>query len=238
MAPDAPPHVGTPLARNGYLQALAALFLAAWVVAAISPWDRQTWLLENLLVGVCVALLVATHRHLVLSNLSYSLIFVFLLLHVIGAHYTYSWVPVGAWLRDALALSRNHYDRFVHLCFGLLMAYPIREVVRRVLHVHGGWSYVVPVLAVLALSSSYEILEAWAARIVDPSTGMAFVGAQGDLWDGQKDMSLALSGAIGAMLLTALCRRCLLREPYLLGRPHAEEDRPGGGLSRARGRAG
>jgi putative membrane protein len=193
------------------------------VAAAIAPWDRRTWMLENMLVVVGVAVLAATHRRFVFSNLSYSLIFVFLMMHVMGAHYTYSQVPLGDWLRDGLSLGRNHYDRLVHLCFGLLLAYPLRELVLRRLHLHGVGGYLVPVLSILSLSSSYEILESWAARIVDPSTGMAFVGAQGDVWDGQKDMSLALSGACLAMALAAVCRRRLRREPYLLWRAHAAE---------------
>jgi putative membrane protein len=212
--------VGLPLARNRTLQVQVALFGLAWLAAAIAPCDRRTWLLENLLVVVGVAVLAASHRRFVFSNLSYSLIFVFLLMHVMGSHYTYSEVPLGAWLRDGLSLGRNHYDRLVHLCFGVLLAYPLRELVLRRLHLHGFGGYLVPVLAILSLSSSYEILESWAARVVDPATGMAFVGAQGDIWDGQKDMSLALAGALLAMLVAAACRRRFDREPYLMWRAH------------------
>jgi putative membrane protein len=207
--------VGTSFRENPFLRRLALVYGVVWLWTAVSPWDRQTWLLENLLVLAAVALLVATHRRFVFSNLSYLLIALFLALHGVGSHFTYSAVPLGASLQEALGLERNHYDRFVHLSFGLLLAYPFREIVLRVVHVHRVWSYVIPVLSILALSSAYEILESWAALTVDPEVGIAFVGAQGDIWDGQKDMALALGGALFAMLLCAGLRRSSGREPYL-----------------------
>lgn len=194
---------------------LVAGYAVVWAVLAVSPLDRQTWLLENLLVFGFAAMLLAMRGRFRFSNLSALLMTAFLLLHVVGAHYTYSSVPAGLWIRDAFDLSRNHYDRFVHFAFGLLMGYPLREVALRAVHAHRIWSTVVPLVFVLAVSSSYEIMEAWAARIVDPEVGMAFVGAQGDLWDGQKDMSLALLGAILAMAVTAVSRRATGREPYV-----------------------
>jgi putative membrane protein len=212
------PHVGIPLAQNPFLRRLVAVYLAFWLWAALFPVERSTWLLENLLVFALLGLLAATHRRFVFSNLSYGLIFAFLALHTVGSHYTYSAVPAGFWVRDALGLERNHYDRLVHFAFGLLLAYPIREVFLRAVHVHRVWSWVVPVLVMLALSSAYEILEWWAARLSDPDVGMAFVGAQGDVWDGQKDMTLALAGSILAMVIAAWLRRRGGHEPYLLGR--------------------
>jgi putative membrane protein len=202
--------------RDGRLQRrLAAGYALVWAVLAVAPLDRQTWLLENLLVFGFAAVLLALRGRFRFSNLSALLITAFLLLHVVGAHYTYSSVPIGLWVRDGLELSRNHYDRFVHFSFGLLMGYPLREIALRVVHAHRLWSTVVPLLAVLAVSSSYEILEAWAARVVDPGVGMAFVGAQGDVWDGQKDMTLALAGAIVAMAVTDAARRATGHEPYV-----------------------
>ncbi len=167
--------------------------------------------------------LAAGHRRLVLSNFSYALVFVFMTLHAVGAHYTYSLTPPGFWIRDAFGLDRNHYDRIVHFAFGLLLTYPLRELARRVLHVHGFWSYGIPLVAVLSLSSGYEILESWAARIVDPELGTAFVGTQGDEWDAQKDMSLALLGAVLCMAATAAYRARTGREPWgLLATPRAD----------------
>ena len=209
------PRVATPFARNRPLQIGVAVYFALWALAAIEPWDRGAWLLENLLVFATWALLALTHRRFPFSNLSNALIGAFLLLHVVGSHYTYSAVPWTGWMQEVLGWSRNHYDRLVHFAFGLLLAYPFREISLRALHVHRGWSYVVPVLGVLSLSSGYEILEWWAARVVDPDVGIAFVGAQGDIWDGQKDMTLALGGALLAMACVAWWRRRTGHEPYL-----------------------
>lgn len=218
--------VGRRFARNRTLQAMTAVYAVAWIAGAIAPADRETWLLENLLVFAIVAALVATHRRFVFSNVSYALLAAFLLLHVVGSHYTYSAVPLGDWARDAFDLQRNHYDRFVHFAFGLGCAYPMRELTLRRIHAHGAWSYVVPVLMVVTCSAAYEVVEWGAARVVDPAVGVAYVGAQGDVWDGQKDMLLALVGAILAMAATALTRRLTGREPYL---------GPGPGPGRGRG---
>ena len=209
-------HVGIPLGSNPPVQRMIAVYALVWLAAGIAPWDRSAWLLENVLVVLLAGAFAATHRRFVFSKLSSGLIVAFLMLHVIGSHYTYSLVPAGEWVRDTAGLARNPYDRFVHFAFGLLFGYPLREITLRVTHVHGGWSYALPVLTVLALSSFYEILESWAARIVDPAVGIMFIGAQGDIWDGQKDMTLAMLGAILAMMAAAVWRRRCGHEAYLL----------------------
>jgi putative membrane protein len=210
--PDA--HVARPFPENRFLQAVAAGYLAVWAALAVAPYDRGDWLLENLPVFAAAALLVATHRVFVFSNLSYLLIAVFLSLHAVGAHYTYSLTPFGDWLARTFDLARNPYDRLVHFTFGLLLAYPLHEMARRVLHLRGGWSQAVPLVAVLSLSSAYEIVESWAARIVDPELGQAFLGTQGDEWDAQKDMTLAILGATLALASSALYRARTGREPW------------------------
>lgn len=202
---------------------LAAAYAAIWSLAALSPPDRQTWLLENVLVFAAVGLLAATWRRFPLSDASCVLLFVFLCLHAVGSHYTYSRVPFGDWLQRALGLARNPYDRLVHLAFGLLLAGPARELVLRRLHVHGLAGYLLPVLLLLSASASYELVESWAARFFDPEVGMAYVGAQGDVWDAQKDMTLALAGAATSMLAAWLVRRGTGREPFL---PHARRGPP------------
>lgn len=213
------PLVGRRLGRNRLLQALVALYAGIWLWAAWAPVDRQTWLLENLLVLALALGFAGTHRRFAFSNLSNLLLFGFLVLHAIGSHYTYSAVPPGDWLRDSFELSRNHYDRFVHFAFGLLVAYPVRELTLRRVHAHGLWSFLGPLLVTLALSGGYEVVEWLAARISDPQVGIAYVGAQGDIWDGQKDMALAFTGACAAMALAALVRRWSSHEPYLLLEP-------------------
>ena len=209
-------HVGRPLGQNRLLQALLAAYALVFAMAAIGPHDRGDWLLENLLVLLFAPVLALTHGRFAFSNLSYLLIFTFLVLHAVGSHYTYSLTPPGFWIRDAFGLDRNPYDRIVHFAFGLLLTYPLREIGRRVLHLRGAWSYAVPFLAVLSISASYEIIESWAARVVDPELGTAFLGTQGDEWDAQKDMSLAMSGAILSLAATLAFRRLFAREPWTL----------------------
>jgi putative membrane protein len=154
-----------------------------------------------------MVLLLTTYRRFPLSDLSYILITVFMTLHAIGAHYTYSKVPLGFWVQDMWALDRNHFDRLAHFSFGLLLAYPLREMFLRRVHIRGFWAYYLPVSGILALSGFFEILESWIAQLVRPDLGEAYLGTQGDEWDAQKDMTLALIGALFAMVLTFLISR-------------------------------
>jgi putative membrane protein len=142
-----------------------------------------------------------------LSDLSYILLAVFLTLHAVGAHYTYSQVPLGDWLKDALHLSRNHFDRIVHFAFGLLLAYPVREFLLRAVGVKNFWAYYAPVSAILAFSGFFEIVESWVAMLVSPELGDAYLGTQGDIWDAQKDMTVAFVGAILTMVIAAAVPR-------------------------------
>lgn len=192
-----------PFRRNRPLQWMIAWLTGLWLVTAIAPFNRFDWLLENLLVFIYGVLLFATYRHFVFSNISYGLFTVFLSLHLVGAHYTYAEMPLGFWLRDALDLSRNHYDRIVHFAYGLLIAHPFREVLQRAAGVGPAWSHFLAVTAVLGFSGFYEVLEAWVAMIVSPELGDAYLGTQGDIWDAQRDMGLAFAGAILAMLASA-----------------------------------
>lgn len=196
------PENAIPFRRNRFLQAMVVWLGAVWLIAAIAPESRQDWLLENLLVFFYGALLALTYRRFAFSNLSYALFTVFLTLHLIGAHYTYASTPVGFWLKDMFHLSRNHYDRIVHFAYGLLIAYPFREVLMRAAGVKRAWSYLLALITVLAFSGFYEVLEGIVAQIVAPGLGNQWLGTQGDQWDAQKDMALAFAGAAIAMLVT------------------------------------
>ena len=198
------------------LQGLAAWYGVVWVATSIAPLDRHDWLLENILVVAALAVLIGTYRVFPLSDLSYLLITAFLTLHAIGAHYTYAQVPLGFWIQHALGLSRNHFDRIVHFSFGLLMAYPIREVFLRVANARGFWAYYLPLDVTLAFSALYEIMEMLIATMVAPGTGDAWLGTQGDVWDPQKDMGLAALGALLCMCMTALIRKVRAPRPVLL----------------------
>lgn len=184
-----------------YRSALLAAFTLTWVITAINPVDRGTWLVENILVVMFAIVLILLARYFKLSDVTYTFITVYLILHLIGAHWTYSEVPFGYFLQHLIDSPRNMYDRVVHFAFGLFMAYPIREVFVRVTGAKGVWGYYFPLDVVLSFSAIYEIIEWLTAQIADPSTGIAFLGSQGDIWDTQKDMAAAGVGALIAVLI-------------------------------------
>ncbi|HEV8537513.1 MAG TPA: DUF2238 domain-containing protein [Bacteroidota bacterium] len=165
---------------NALLKSLIVVYGIVWIVTAINPLYRTDWLLENVLVAVFLPLLVLTYRFFPLSDLSYLVIALFMMLHAVGARYTYAEVPLGYWLRDAFHLHRNHFDRIVHFSFGLLMAYPIREIFLRLVSVRGFWAYYFPMDVTLAFSALYEIIEMIVAKLVSPEAGDAYLGTQGD----------------------------------------------------------
>jgi putative membrane protein len=199
---------------------LLALFLLIGIALGIAPHHRSDWLLENALAAAAVLLLVATWRRFPLSNLSYGLVFVFLVLHEIGAHYTYSEVPYDEWVRriagrglnEILGFDRNHYDRLVHFAYGLLLAYPMRELFVRIADARGIWGYVLPLDLVMATSMIYELIEWAAAAAFGGDLGVAYLGTQGDQWDAHKDMLLATCGAALALAITAAVHRRLDRD--------------------------
>lgn len=189
------------------LRLIVVLLLLIWLWAAIAPLSRSDWLLENLLVLFYAALLAATYRRFAFSLTSYWLFALFIALHLYGSHYTYSETPFGYWLRDALDLQRNHYDRLVHFCFGLLLVCPLRELLQRRAGLAGRWLDWLALSVVMAMSAFYEQLEMLAALLVSPELGSAFLGTQGDEWDAQKDAGLAMLGAILALGLRPLLAR-------------------------------
>lgn len=198
------------ISHTTYLYLLALLFSMVVIILGISPHDRHDWALENSLVVVFVLILGLSHRTFPLSRVSYSLIFIFLCLHEIGAHYTYAKVPYdqffmvnfGFNLNELMGWERNHFDRLVHFSFGLLLAYPIREVYCRIADSKGFWSYFFPLELTMAASMMFELFEWGAAEFFGGDLGIAYLGTQGDVWDAHKDMALASLGALLAMSIT------------------------------------
>ena len=194
-----------------YLLILAALFGICWIALAIHPWHRNPWLLENAPVLAAVALLAAFHRRLLFSRVSYTLIFVFMCLHQVGAHYTYSETPYDVWFQhltgrtfnSLVGWERNNFDRVVHFSYGLLLAYPIREIFLRVVNVRGFWGYFLPLDLTMSTSMLYELAEWATALAFGGDLGQSYLGTQGDEWDAHKDMALASLGALIAMSITA-----------------------------------
>ena len=206
-----------PVGRRGgdrYLVLLAVLFGLEWIALAINPRNRQDWALENALSVAFVAALVILRHRLPLCRISGTALFVFLTLHTIGAHYTYSEVPYDQWSRaltgrslgELFGWNRNHYDRLVHFSYGFLLAYPIRQILVRIAGVQGVWSYYLPFAVTSSSSADYELIEWGAATVFGGDLGIAYLGTQGDVWDAQKDMALAALGALVAMSLVGLVR--------------------------------
>src|SRR5437867_3079382 len=185
MLTTATMHVRANFKDNVLLKSLIVVYAIVWIAAAINPLFPTDWILENLLVALFLPVLIFTYRIFPLSDLSCILITVFMSLHAVGGHYTYAEVPLGYWLKDAFHLTRNHFDRIVHFSFGLMMAYPIREVFLRVASSRGFWAYYLPLDVTLAFSAVYEIIEMIVAKIAAPDAGDAYLGTQGDIWDSQ-----------------------------------------------------
>lgn len=206
--------------HRSYLLILAVLFSIWWVALAIHPSDRSAWLLENALVLAAVAFLALFHRQLLFSRLSYTLIFAFMCLHQLGAHYTYSEMPYDAWFQQLtgrtfnslVGWERNNFDRIVHFAYGLLLAYPIREIFLRVVNVRGFWGYFLPLDLTMSTSMLYELIEWGASVVFGGDLGQAYLGTQGDVWDAHKDMALASLGAVIAMSITAAVNWRLQRD--------------------------
>ncbi|SFL27523.1 putative membrane protein [Desulfomicrobium norvegicum] len=193
-----------------YLLCLTLLFFVEFIFLAFDPYDRKDWLLENVLVAMFLLVLLLTAKKFPLSRISYTLIFIFLAIHEIGSHYTYSEVPYDAWFSSAFGTTfnelvgweRNNFDRIVHFLYGLLLAYPIREVYFRVARADGFWGYFLPLDFAMSTSMLYELIEWGAAEFFGGELGVAYLGTQGDVWDAHKDMLLASIGALIAMLVT------------------------------------
>jgi putative membrane protein len=199
------------MSRKAYLWTLGIIYAVWWVIMAINPKHFDDWLMENALVVAGLALLVFTYKSFPLSRVSYTCIFVFMMLHALGAHYTYAEVPYQDWF-PALAGERNHFDRLVHFLYGLLLAYPIREMFLRIGNVRGFWGYFLPLDLTMSTSMLYELIEWGAAEVVGGDLGALYLGTQGDIWDAHKDMALASIGALIAMFITALINSRMHRD--------------------------
>jgi putative membrane protein len=180
------------------------LLLATAVCVAISgiqPHDTFTWWLEVLPVFLAAPVLVLTYHRFRLTALVYRLIFIHAVILIIGAHYTYALVPLGNWAKELFDLSRNHYDRIGHLAQGFFPAILVREILLRCSPLRPGkWLFFIVVSVCLAFSAFYELTEWWIAVFGGEAT-TDFLGTQGDVWDTQWDMFLALIGAVAAQTL-------------------------------------
>ncbi len=196
-----------PFLNNRWIQIVTLVFCVAWINSIVGTPDFLNWFLENTLVFIFLAFLIITYKKYQFSDLSYLLICLYLCLHVYGSKYTYADNPFGFWLQDYFDLSRNHYDRIVHFSFGFLLAYPMREMFLKWLKYPKWVAWLLPIEITLSISGLYEIIEWAVADIFFQAQGDAYLGTQGDIWDAQKDIFLAFSGAILATTIVSLIKK-------------------------------
>jgi putative membrane protein len=197
----------TPLAKNYWLWIFITVFAGVWLSTLIGTTDMNNWILENTLTFLFVVFLVFSFKKFQFSDLSYLLICVYLCLHVYGSKYTYAENPFGYWLKEVFHTERNHYDRIVHFSFGFLLAYPMREVFLKWLKYPKLVSWILPIEITLSISAFYELIEWSVADIFFKAQGDAYLGTQGDIWDAQKDIFLAFSGAIIATTIVSAVKK-------------------------------
>lgn len=224
-----PPHAGespppskdaAPKSWRQYRLWLSVAFLVVWVLSAINPLHPADWLLENVLTIIFAVIFLATWRYFCFSPLTHALIFAFLSFHAIGSHYTYAEVPYDLWsvaltgfsINDYFGFERNHFDRLVHFCYGLFLAYPAREALVRWAGLRGFWGYFIPLDITMSTSMLYELIEWAAAEAFGGELGQAYLGTQGDVWDAHKDMALASLGALIATILARVLRDSIKAE--------------------------
>jgi putative membrane protein len=207
--PDDAAAAAAPRTLREHARLPLALLAALLAICAASAWTAPagllSWTLEVAPGLALVAVLAALYPRLPLSHLVYGCVFAHVLVLDYGGYYTYALTPLGEWARDAFGLARNHYDRVGHVALGVFPAFLVREVLlRRTPLRRGGWLGFITLSIILAVAAFWELLEWWTALVVAPDVGDAFLGSQGDPWDAQWDMLLALLGA--AVALPALGR--------------------------------
>ena len=186
--------------RTQFLTILCVILLLVFVWSAIRPHDVFTWFLEVFPIFIALPILFFSYKKFPLSNLLYGLILIHAIILMVGGHYTYAEVPLFNWLRDAFHLDRNYYDRIGHFAQGFVPAMVAREILLRKNIVKGdNWLFFIVCAICLAISACYEFIEWWVA-LASGQGAEAFLGTQGDVWDTQWDMFLALLGSIAAQI--------------------------------------
>jgi putative membrane protein len=181
---------------------IAGLLFIYWIYGWYNCIDLQDWIIENLLVVIGMSVLYATRKWHRFSDLSYLCIFLFVFLHLYGAFYAYTQNALGNWLQNTFGLWRNPYDRIVHFSFGLLMAYPFRELLLTKFKLPGRSGWLLPVEIAFSFGTLFELIEWGVSAVTTKETGETYVATQGDVWDAHKDILLAAIGAATAMLIT------------------------------------
>lgn len=192
--------------KKTFFISLLTIFGVVFVWSAIKPHDFFTWLLEVMPVIIALPILFFTYQKFPLTRLLYILILIHAIILMIGGHYTYALVPINdlpvfSWLKETFDLDRNYYDRIGHFAQGFVPAIIAREIlIRNSVVEAGAWLFFVVCCICLSISVCYELIEWWVA-VAAGAASEDFLGAQGDVWDAQWDMLMALIGAISAQIL-------------------------------------
>jgi putative membrane protein len=186
--------------QNRFFLIQLTILLLVFVWSAIQPYDRATWWLEVLPVLIALPLLIFTYFRFQFTRLAYSLMLLHAIILLVGGHYTYAEVPLFSWLRDTFDWSRNYYDRVGHFAQGLVPAVIAREILLKQSPLtQGRWLFFIVCCICLSISACYEFVEWWVA-VLSGTGAEAFLGTQGDVWDTQWDMFIALCGAVIAQI--------------------------------------
>jgi len=195
---------------------IVGLFSLELIISGIYPNHFFDWVLEvSIPIGVFI-ILILTYKKFPLTSMAYWLILFHSVILLYGAHYTYAEAPLGEWMREVFGFSRNHYDRIGHIAFGFFPAIIIREIIIRTTPLkRGKMLFFLVVCVVGAAGAFYEIIEWWTAALSNPETGTAFLGSQGDVWDAQWDMYLAIMGAlVGQLIFMPLHAKIMIKEGF------------------------
>lgn len=195
---------------NRFPHILGGAFLVFWAVLAVNPVMRDVWWAENIPVMLVFGLLAATFSRFRFSNLAYGFMACWLVLHTIGGHYTFANVPFD-FFTDLIGAQRNHFDRLGHYSIGFY-AFPIAELLTRKKLATPVVTYLFALLSIMALAAGYEIVEWWFAVLEGGNAGVEFLGAQGDVWDAQKDMLADTLGAITVLIIFFFRQRTTRQE--------------------------
>ncbi|SDB85893.1 DUF2238 domain-containing protein [Williamwhitmania taraxaci] len=193
----------TPITKNYWIWIFISCLTFVGVNSLVGTTNISNWLLENTLTILFLIVITASYKRFKFSDLSYLLICMYLMLHIYGSKYTYAENPFGYYLKDIFNGERNQYDRIVHFSFGLLLAYPMRELFLRWFKFSKIASWILPIEITLSISGLYELIEWSVADIFFKAQGDAYLGTQGDIWDAQKDMFMAFLGAIIATTIVS-----------------------------------
>jgi putative membrane protein len=197
--------------QNYLLWLITFVFTIVWANSLIWTSDINNWLLENALTFLFLVVLFLFYKKYQFSDLTYLLIGFYLCLHVYGSKHTYAENPFGYWLQDVFQSERNHYDRIVHFSLGFLLAYPMRELFLKWFQYPKMVGWILPIEITLSISGLYELIEWAVADVFFQEQGVAYLGTQGDIWDAQKDIFLAFSGALLSTSIVSILKKVIVK---------------------------